>query len=306
MAAALLRVAPISPAGAGSDLTTRPADAAHPWSQASAVRPAGRRRGWASQGIPPRGRPTRERGRCVQPASSPEERSPPRDHGCMPGRLDDLPPHQRQLTAPGCLAWLWGGSDRTGPSCATRTGGHSVRRPQSKGLSNPSPPPSGMAHPVRKSPPCTSPRGARALTCLASGKLPGRKPDGPVAEEDAVSDDEHQAVPELPEPAPGDVAARDQVAAQWRDAPANARRDVEEAAAALRDDPGQDSAAALLEGSTARSTTRYPPAPGSQRTGRSQACTSTRTAASRRHGSAPAGAGGRPSCVPDRTGRTAR
>ncbi|GAB2891311.1 hypothetical protein [Streptomyces mayteni] len=52
---------------------------------------------------------------------------------------------------------------------------------------------------------------------------------------------------ELPEPLPGDTARLDQLAAQWRETPPEARLEVEQAADALRANPSPEAGAALME-----------------------------------------------------------
>lgn len=53
--------------------------------------------------------------------------------------------------------------------------------------------------------------------------------------------------PAMPEPEPGDTARLDQLASHWRELPEVVRQDVTQAAEALRDTPGEDTAARLFE-----------------------------------------------------------
>lgn len=50
-----------------------------------------------------------------------------------------------------------------------------------------------------------------------------------------------------PDPEPGDTARLDQLAAHWREAPADIRRDILSAAAVDQDSPEPDHVAHLLE-----------------------------------------------------------
>ena len=51
----------------------------------------------------------------------------------------------------------------------------------------------------------------------------------------------------VPEPTPGDTARLDQLGAHWREVPEVLRQDVAQAADALRDNPGEDTAGRLIE-----------------------------------------------------------